>query len=131
MNKKIQVAKYYDKVNTHYKEIDYENDIKWIRENVPELSLWSDLQIIEMGYDDYGQTQEQRTFQTPLIDTNMFKDYALAMALYELNPDDILTYYCEEELLGIYNAYNKNKSLNKWNQLFAKNTAKLVGSCII
>ena len=112
MNKKIQVAKYYDKVNTHYKEIDYENDIKWIRENVPELSLWSDLQIIEMGYDDYGQTQEQRTFQTPL-NINMFKDYALAMALYELNPDDILTYYCEEELLGIYNAYNKNESLNK------------------
>ena len=130
MNKKIQVAKYYDKVNTHYKEIDYENDIKWIRENVPELMLWSDLQIIEMGYDDYGQTQEQRTFQTPL-NINMFKDYALAMALYELNPDDILTYYCEEELLGIYNAYNKNESLNKWNQLFAKNTAKLVCSCII
>ena len=33
MNKKIQVAKYYDKVNTHYKEIDYENDLL-----LPELS---------------------------------------------------------------------------------------------
>lgn len=116
MNKKILVAKYYKDVTSSYDINIWAEEIQWIRENIPELSLWSDVQIIRLGDDDYSQTQERTTFQTPLH-KDMFLDYATYISLFDLTPDDVNYYACEDDIKGIYKAFANGEDLIKWKLL--------------
>ena len=121
--KKIPVAKYYKKDVFWYKNSVFKDEIEWIRKNCPELSEWSDLQITELGHDDYGESQERRTFQTPLH-KEMFLDYATYISLFDLTPDDVNYYACEDDIKGLYKAFANNENLEKWESLAKKETQK-------
>lgn len=114
--REIPVAEYYKKETFLYKNSVFKDEIEWIRENIPELSLWSDLQITEMGHEDYGESQERRTFQTPLR-IEMFLDYATYISVFNLSPHDVDYYACEEEIEGIYKAFANNENLDKWKKI--------------
>lgn len=97
----------------------WSDDISWIRANIPELVDWNDAQIIDMGEDDFGESQERRAFQTPL-DTTYFKDYASFLALFDLLPKHIYTWDCEDNIWGLYDAFANDRPLDKWRELANK-----------
>jgi len=115
MNKSLSVAKFYQ----NYKDkalIGSDRDIIWIRENIPEFIAWNDAQLEALGNDDFGQSQQRMTFQTPLNKEELL-DYATFMTLYNLEPKHIYIWDCEDEILGIFEAYKTNQSLDKWKSL--------------
>jgi len=110
---KLPVAQFYHNVK---RDVIYPEDITWIRQNIPELDLWNDAQLQELGDDDFGQSQLRMTFQTPL-EKEWLLDYATFMFLFKLQPKHIYVWDCEDEIQGIFESYKENLPLEKWKKL--------------